>query len=37
MLLLYSKGEEKAFQQLQKKITKLSSSVQQQQALNKED
>jgi ABC-type molybdenum transport system ATPase subunit/photorepair protein PhrA len=37
MPLLYGEGAEKAFQRLRKKITKLSSGVQQQQALNKED
>ncbi|KAF1958486.1 HET-domain-containing protein [Byssothecium circinans] len=37
MPLLYGEGEGKAFQRLRKKITKLLNSVQQQQALNKED
>ena len=37
MPLLYGEGEEKAFQRLRKKITKLSNGVKQQQALNKED
>jgi DNA replication protein DnaC len=37
MPLLYGEGEEEAFRRLRKKITKLSSGVQQQQALNKED